>query len=238
VVSIVFEPVRKQPSSEILAARDDSEQHRVPPKKVRPRLFYKARDRTCSGDSVEKCASFCGALARMVGDVIGNANERCPGVDPKNGKIVAGRGCQSPKQSFLVVCSPGLVEISDVVNGSRRGKHGPDSATVSAPHGLLACMISGHTKTLSVGTKLGPYETVAPIGAVGMGEVYRAHDSRLNRDVAIIVSNKEFRALYPRSARACRAQSHQHLPSLRRRSERSGHGVRRRFRTAGSAGFR
>src|SRR5579864_684069 len=38
---------------------------------------------------------------------------------------------------------------------------------------------------LSPGTKLGPYEIVAPIGAGGMGEVYRAHDSRLNRQVAI-----------------------------------------------------
>jgi hypothetical protein len=41
----------------------------------------------------------------------------------------------------------------------------------------------------SAGTKLGPYEIVAPIGAGGMGEVYRAHDSRLQHDVAIKVSH-------------------------------------------------
>src|SRR5512140_3175892 len=41
--------------------------------------------------------------------------------------------------------------------------------------------------SLSPGARLGPYEIVAPIGAGGMGEVYRARDSRLERDVAIKV---------------------------------------------------
>jgi eukaryotic-like serine/threonine-protein kinase len=40
---------------------------------------------------------------------------------------------------------------------------------------------------LTSGTKLGPYEIRSPLGAGGMGEVYRAHDTRLNRDVAIKV---------------------------------------------------
>ena len=40
---------------------------------------------------------------------------------------------------------------------------------------------------LSAGTRLGPYEIVAPIGKGGMGEVYRAHDSKLKRDVALKV---------------------------------------------------
>src|SRR5438105_12969681 len=40
---------------------------------------------------------------------------------------------------------------------------------------------------LSTGTRLGPYEILAPIGAGGMGEVYRAKDSRLGREVAIKV---------------------------------------------------
>jgi len=38
---------------------------------------------------------------------------------------------------------------------------------------------------LTSGTKVGPYEVVAPAGAGGMGEVYRARDTRLNRDVAV-----------------------------------------------------
>src|ERR1700676_5817550 len=45
---------------------------------------------------------------------------------------------------------------------------------------------------LTSGTKLGPYEIVAPLGAGGMGEVYRARDSRLKREVAIKVLPQAF----------------------------------------------
>jgi len=41
--------------------------------------------------------------------------------------------------------------------------------------------------TLATGSRLGPYEIVAPLGAGGMGEVYRARDERLKRDIAIKV---------------------------------------------------
>jgi len=45
---------------------------------------------------------------------------------------------------------------------------------------------------IATGTKLGPYEIVVPVGAGGMGEVYRARDSKLNRDVAIKVLPEGF----------------------------------------------
>jgi len=45
---------------------------------------------------------------------------------------------------------------------------------------------------LTNGTKLGPYEIVAPLGAGGMGEVYRARDTRLERTVAIKILPAQF----------------------------------------------
>src|SRR5262249_49913365 len=45
---------------------------------------------------------------------------------------------------------------------------------------------------LAVGTKLGPYEVIALIGAGGMGEVYRARDTRLGREVAIKILSDKF----------------------------------------------
>jgi len=46
--------------------------------------------------------------------------------------------------------------------------------------------------SLANGTRLGAYEVLSPIGAGGMGEVYRARDTRLNREVAIRVSAERF----------------------------------------------
>ena len=64
---------------------------------------------------------------------------------------------------------------------------------------------------LSIGDKLGPYEILAPIGKGGMGEVYRAHDSRLNRDVAIKVSIGQFSERFEREAKAIAALNHPNI---------------------------
>jgi serine/threonine protein kinase len=65
--------------------------------------------------------------------------------------------------------------------------------------------------TLAAGTKLGPYEILAPIGAGGMGEVYRARDTRLGREVAIKVSPEQFSERFQREARAIAALNHPNI---------------------------
>ncbi len=73
---------------------------------------------------------------------------------------------------------------------------------------------------LSVGTRLGPYEIVAPIGAGGMGEVYKARDTRLDRTVAIkilsqaLAADSQFRDRFDREAKTISQLSHPHICTL------------------------
>jgi serine/threonine protein kinase len=74
--------------------------------------------------------------------------------------------------------------------------------------------------TLSPGTRLGPYEILAPLGAGGMGEVYRARDTRLDRTVAIKVLPAHLSAspyLRTRFEREAKAVSSLGVGPLRRR---------------------
>src|SRR6202163_1367783 len=64
---------------------------------------------------------------------------------------------------------------------------------------------------LSPGDKLGPYEIIEPIGKGGMGEVWKAHDPRLNRDVAIKVSAVQFSERFEREAKAIAALNHPNI---------------------------
>jgi len=71
--------------------------------------------------------------------------------------------------------------------------------------------------SLSSGAKLGPYEIVAPLGAGGMGEVYRARDTRLGRDVAVKILPAEFssdpirKQRFEREARTISGLNHPHI---------------------------
>src|SRR5436190_20417013 len=73
---------------------------------------------------------------------------------------------------------------------------------------------------LSVGARLGPYEILAPIGAGGMGEVYRARDPRLNREVAIkvlperLANDPQALARFEREAKAVAALSHPNILAI------------------------
>ena len=68
--------------------------------------------------------------------------------------------------------------------------------------------------SLAAGTQLGPYEILAPIGAGGMGEVYKARDTRLDRIVAIKISQEQFSERFEREARAVAALNHPHICQL------------------------
>ena len=74
--------------------------------------------------------------------------------------------------------------------------------------------------SLASGTRLGPYEILAPLGAGGMGEVYRARDTRLDRSVAVkvlpshLTNNPELRARFEREAKAVSSLNHPHICTL------------------------
>ncbi len=73
---------------------------------------------------------------------------------------------------------------------------------------------------LTSGSKLGPYEIVSPLGAGGMGEVYRARDARLDRDVAIKVLPEAFAqdpdrvARFQREAKVLASLNHPHIAAI------------------------
>jgi serine/threonine protein kinase len=103
----------------------------------------------------------------------------------------------------------GLVEGPDVPD-ARPEVPGPDRGGYHAAREM----------SLSAGTRLGPYEVLAPLGAGGMGEVYRARDTRLQRTVALKVIHAEVagdpgrRARFEREARAVSSLNHPHICAL------------------------
>ena len=93
------------------------------------------------------------------------------------------------------------------------------------PNGLTIPLTASHNArhdymSLKAGARLGPYEVVSLIGAGGMGEVYRARDTRLDRTVALkvlapeLAHDTEFRDRFTRDAKAISALNHAHICGL------------------------
>src|SRR5437764_14967769 len=82
--------------------------------------------------------------------------------------------------------------------------------------------------TLAAGTKLGPYEILAPLGAGGMGEVYRARDTKLARDVALKVlpeafaNDAERMARFEREAQMLASLNHPNIATIHGLEEANG----------------
>jgi Tol biopolymer transport system component/predicted Ser/Thr protein kinase len=75
-------------------------------------------------------------------------------------------------------------------------------------------MYDSHSMPLAANTRLGPYEIIAPLGAGGMGEVFRARDTRLDRTVAIKICKGHFTERFEREARAISSLNHPHICAL------------------------
>src|SRR5499427_3691319 len=86
--------------------------------------------------------------------------------------------------------------------------------TCAGPPSWTSSRGCAEAMTLTAGTRLGPYEIVSPLGAGGMGEVYRARDPRLGREVALkivsdrLANNPGWRARFETEARAVSALNH------------------------------
>src|SRR6187200_2389093 len=74
--------------------------------------------------------------------------------------------------------------------------------------------------TVATGTRIGPYEIIAPLGSGAMGEVYRARDHRLQRELAIkmlpnaVAGDPERRSRFEREARVLASLNHPHIASI------------------------
>src|SRR5712691_4820420 len=80
---------------------------------------------------------------------------------------------------------------------------------------VAANLLADATVTqVAVGTQLGPYKIESPLGAGGMGQVYKARDTRLGRAVAVKIANQQFNERFEREARAISALNHPHICTL------------------------
>jgi serine/threonine protein kinase len=86
--------------------------------------------------------------------------------------------------------------------------------SIIPPGKRQASLLGSTVATLTPGTQLGPYKIEGPLGAGGMGEVFRATDTRLGRTVAIKTSQEQFSSRFDREARAISSLNHPHICTL------------------------
>src|SRR5258706_962743 len=105
--------------------------------------------------------------------------------------------------------------------GRLESRH-PSSPSATAPGGSSVVAYSRQRipNMLEIGSRLGPYEILSPLGKGGMGEVYRARDPRLGREVAIKVlpdafaKDAERLARFDREARVLPSLNHPHIAAV------------------------
>jgi eukaryotic-like serine/threonine-protein kinase len=124
------------------------------------------------------------------------------GINTLNGK--------TPRKHASTV-TDGYGRTSLTLNLGSNLRIGDDSDAIDSTSGRLVPVFP---MSLSIGEKLGPYVILAPIGAGGMGEVYKANDTRLDRIVAIKTSKTEFSERFEREARAVAALNHPNICHL------------------------
>src|SRR5258708_20280874 len=114
------------------------------------------------------------------------------------------------RAAFLAEASGGDEELLDEVR-SLLGQHTTDSRLDRAVWEPAA---ESTGTRFAAGTQLGQYRIEAPLGAGGMGEVFRARDTRLNRTVAIKISQRRFTGRFKQEARAVAALNHPNIVQI------------------------
>src|SRR5690242_13903871 len=110
-------------------------------------------------------------------------------------------------------CVPCAKAIPDQTRARRRAWCICNHVTAGRQPAVHAIQ-STNTMAVSPGERLGPYEIVDAIGAGGMGEVYKARDTRLDRVVAVKLCKEQFSERFEREARAVAALNHPNICTL------------------------
>jgi len=132
------------------------------------------------------------------------------------------------REAFVEHACAGDEELRGEVE-SLLAQDGSSSGPIDRPAWDAVSLLGAATGThISIGAKLGPYEILAPIGAGGMGEVYKARDPRLHREVAVKVLPQSFtanaaRERFQREARAASALNHPNICAVYDVGESEGH---------------